>query len=58
MRATNREANRGKKRAAYDDTYADAIHAGSDDVHNLPKIFHGRPYCRKPRRLSMHKMSI
>src|SRR5437773_12463903 len=53
LHATKREAQRGKNRAAYNDKYTDAIHAGADDIHEPPKRFHGCPYCRKARRLSM-----
>jgi hypothetical protein len=53
VRATKRKAHRGKERAAYDDQYPHAIHAGADDIHDPSKRFHGRSYCRKSRGFSM-----
>src|SRR5256885_2703246 len=53
MRATDRKTYRGKERTAYDNTHPYAVDAGADDIHDLPKRFHGSTYCRKPRCVSM-----
>jgi hypothetical protein len=52
-----REPHRGKKRAAYNDKYTNAIDAGADDIHDPPKGFHGCPYCRKARRFSILRVN-
>src|SRR6266542_5158393 len=58
MRAANQKAHRDKQHTAHNDKDADAIYTGADEVHNLPKIFHGCLYCRKARWFSMLYLRI
>ncbi len=41
VHAMKNESASGYDRAAHNDKYAYAVHASTDDFHDVPKIFHG-----------------
>ena len=49
VHAMKNEPRRSHDRAAHNDKYPHAVHAGSDDVHDVPIMFHGHVSWRNGR---------